>query len=370
MKEAESLEKNDCEVTILGLEDSREIPSRNFSFDISLIHLKSRKYRSKIFLPLKFAELIFRNYQFLMQQDVHVIHCHDISPMFVAWLVSLRKKIPIVYDSHELEYDRNLSSKALKLFNRYYEKLLIGKASQIIVSEGAFRAEVMHDVHRLHAPVTYVRNCPPRVTDKDLIQINLKEKLGVPENSRILLYVGNIGPGRGTIQTLESLLHLPKEVILVVIGTVQDNGVFNKTKNELGLDDRVFAIGPFPYKELIRYTTSADIGLCLYENTCLSYYHSTPTKLFDYIAAGVPPLTSNFPAMSEIVENSPDGEIGVTVSPENPVDIAQGIKIILDWDNEKLGIVKGRMKKLHLSQFNWDEQEKNLISVYENFRDQ
>ncbi|MFT5896082.1 MAG: glycosyltransferase involved in cell wall biosynthesis, partial [bacterium] len=108
--------------------------------------------------------------------------------------------------------------------------------------------------------------------------------------------------------------------------------------------------------------------LCLIENTCLSYYHSTPTKLFDYIAAGVPALVSNFPAMNEIVQNTPEGEIGISVNPDDPVEIANGIKMILGWDNEKRIAVKERMYNLHHSQYNWDSQEENLLSVYNKYR--
>lgn len=368
LKEAESLSKNNCTVTIVGLNDVQETPTIELPFKVILIRVKSRKYRSRILLPLKFVELIYRNYKLLMRQDLDVIHCHDISPMIIAWLVAVRRKVPIVYDSHELEYDRNTPSKTLKLFNRFYEKLFIGKASQIIVSEGAFRANIMRKVHNLRAPLTYVRNCPPRVAERQIQPISLREKLGVSKDSRILLYVGYVGIGRGTIQTIESLLHLPKEVILVIIGTVRDKGDFQNTIDKNNLNERVFVIGPYPYKELIRYTVSADVGLCLYENTCLSYYHSTPTKLFDYIAAGVPPLVSNFPAMNEIVQNSPEGEIGIPVNPDNPAEIAKGIKIILNWDDEKLAIVRERMHGLHHSQYNWDLQEENLLSVYQKYR--
>ncbi|MFT7211121.1 MAG: glycosyltransferase involved in cell wall biosynthesis [Granulosicoccus sp.] len=368
LKEAESLSKNDCAVTIVGLDDGQETPTLELPFNIVLISVKSRKYRSKTLLPLKFMELIYRNYKLLMSQDIDVVHCHDIGPMIVAWLISARKKIPVVYDSHELEYDRNTPSKTLKLFNRYYEKLFIGKASQIIVSDGDFRANVMRDVHNIRAPMTYVRNCPPTVIDSKIHAIDIKEKLGISKDSKIVLYVGHVIPGRGAIQTLESLLHLPKEVVLLIVGTVRDNGKFQNTIDKLKLNERVFNIGPYPYKELVKYTVSADVGLCLIENTCLSYYHSTPTKLFDYIAAGVPALVSNFPAMNEIVQNTPEGEIGISVNPDDPVEIANGIKMILGWDNEKRIAVKERMYNLHHSQYNWDSQEENLLSVYNKYR--
>ena len=39
---------------------------------------------------------------------------------------------------------------------------------------------------------------------------------------------------------------------------------------------------------LAEYTASADVGMCLIEDTCLSYRYCMPNKLFEYFAAGVP----------------------------------------------------------------------------------
>jgi glycosyltransferase involved in cell wall biosynthesis len=62
--------------------------------------------------------------------------------------------------------------------------------------------------------------------------------------------------------------------------------------------------------EILSYTCSADVGLSIIENSCLSYYYSLPNKFFEYIAAGVPVIASDFPDMSAIVN---EHKVGWTV---------------------------------------------------------
>ena len=84
----------------------------------------------------------------------------------------------------------------------------------------------------------------------------------------------------------------------------------------------------------------ADLGLILIKNTCLSYYFSTPTKLFDCIAAGLPVLTSNFPAMENIIYNEASKPLGNSVDPENKNQILEAIKEIIQYNSSDFDNIK------------------------------
>ncbi len=47
-----------------------------------------------------------------------------------------------------------------------------------------------------------------------------------------------------------------------------------------------------PYSEIIKYSSSADYGLNSVENVCLSYFYCMPNKLFEYMQAGIPIITT------------------------------------------------------------------------------
>ena len=57
------------------------------------------------------------------------------------------------------------------------------------------------------------------------------------------------------------------------------------------------------------------------------YPESEPIKLFEYMAAGLPMVTSNFPLWANIVKGN---ECGLTVEPGKPEEIANAITYLLE----------------------------------------
>jgi len=55
--------------------------------------------------------------------------------------------------------------------------------------------------------------------------------------------------------------------------------------------------------DVISYTQSAYVGLSLIENTCLSYYLTLANKVVEYIVAGVPAITTDFPEPARIIDS-------------------------------------------------------------------
>ena len=80
-----------------------------------------------------------------------------------------------------------------------------------------------------------------------------------------------------------------------------------------------------PPAVLVDYTSSADVGLCLIEDTCLSYRYCMPNKLFEYFAAGVPPIVSNLPELARVVGTDDSGWVAERWSSEAVADIVRRI---------------------------------------------
>ena len=366
LKEARSLVSRGCEVDIFAMHNEGLLKDEVIDgFQVHRIVIKSRIFKTKLFLPVKFLEYFLRTLVGVLKLKVDVIHCHDISPMLIAWLASRIKYCKLIYDSHELEYDRNIS-KILRLLNRWYERLFINSVDQIIVSDGAYRAKVMKEKNCCKLPMTYVMNCPPKVEVPANERKRLREILNIKADRKLMLYIGNVYYGRGFKAMIEALSFLDN-VDLVVMGKPGiDIGVdLIKWQSQFGVDGRVQYIGPFHYSEDILLASGADVGISLIENTCQSYYLSTPTKLFDSIAAGIPIIVSDFPAMKQIVMDNDKGVIGAVVDPLNAQQIAGAIKKILNLDNSEREDIRAREFSLHQHEYNWFVQEQKLFEVYD-----
>ncbi|MDZ7765466.1 MAG: glycosyltransferase [Melioribacteraceae bacterium] len=99
----------------------------------------------------------------------------------------------------------------------------------------------------------------------------------------------------------------------------------------------------------MNYTAAADVGVCLIENISISYYHALPNKLFEYIMAGIPVISSSLPQMKKIVEQY---NVGVCVDLEKTTDVSNDLNEMLS-DESKLETYKDNCKKA-AQELNWD----------------
>jgi len=82
--------------------------------------------------------------------------------------------------------------------------------------------------------------------------------------------------------------------------------------------------------------------------------------MFEYMSAGIPVISSNFPLWREIVEGN---GCGICVDPKDPKEIAEAIDWIIEHpeDAEEMG----RMgRKAVNEKYNWEKEEKKLIEAY------
>jgi glycosyltransferase involved in cell wall biosynthesis len=86
-----------------------------------------------------------------------------------------------------------------------------------------------------------------------------------------------------------------------------------------------------------------------------------PIKLFEYMAAGVPVIASNFPLWRSIVEGS---GAGLIVDPEDPHAIASAMRWILANPSQAAAMgMRGRQAVL--DRFNWNTEAAKLLAMYD-----
>ena len=92
----------------------------------------------------------------------------------------------------------------------------------------------------------------------------------------------------------------------------------------------------------------------------INYIDALPVKMFEYMAAGVPVIASNFPLWREIVEGN---DCGVCVDPLDPVAIARAIDYLATHpqDAERMGRNGQRAVE---STYNWGIEEAKLLDLY------
>jgi glycosyltransferase involved in cell wall biosynthesis len=92
-----------------------------------------------------------------------------------------------------------------------------------------------------------------------------------------------------------------------------------------------------------------------------AYLEAQPTKLYEYMSAGIPVVASNYPLLREIVEGY---GCGLSVDPMDPAAIAQAIQWLLQHPQEAEEMGK-RGRQVVLQRYNWEQEAVVLRNVYQ-----
>jgi glycosyltransferase involved in cell wall biosynthesis len=307
----------------------------------------------------------YRNaYRMVEHEKFNVFHAHDLNTLPVAYLSAIKNDAKLVYDSHELYIERNKlkpSSKVWKFILGKIEGFLIEKTDAVFTVNETI-AEEMAKRYKIDKPGV-VMNTPASInTMERCLRFNgsLRSELSVPEQYRMILYIGAITFNRGLEELIKSLQYLP-DCYLVYMGYGSEpfKSRLLDIVQKIDVADRFSFFGPVPSEQVIHYAADADVGVAPIANACMSYYYCSPNKLFEYMNAGLPVAASNFPELEKVVIGH---EIGTSFNPADPRDIADSIRQILDDapTREKMAQNAVRASKL----YNWEIESKKLLKIY------
>ena len=101
------------------------------------------------------------------------------------------------------------------------------------------------------------------------------------------------------------------------------------------------------------------LGLVLYQPAA-NHYESQPIKMFEYMAAGLPVVASDFSLWRRIIE---ENSIGICVPPTDVNAVHNAIDQLMNAP--EMGQQMGRNgRKAVMEKYNWSVEEKKLIALY------
>jgi glycosyltransferase involved in cell wall biosynthesis len=175
-----------------------------------------------------------------------------------------------------------------------------------------------------------------------------------------VIYAGRISIDRGITEMVEAMGLLPDSLgtKLLLAGVFTPQGLSEHVFEMRGAE-RIDFRGLLPRSDLRNLFEEARIGLALLRpgpNQSDSY----PNKLFEYMAAGIPVVASNFPMWREIVEQT---GCGLLVDPLDPRAIAEAIACLLEHPEEAAAMGRKGMQAVSVD-YNWAKEAKKLCQFY------
>jgi glycosyltransferase involved in cell wall biosynthesis len=170
---------------------------------------------------------------------------------------------------------------------------------------------------------------------------------------KAVLYQGLIGGARGLHAVIKSILSWPKDAIFVLIGPgdAEEIAALKRLSVTVGVGDRVVILPPVSSAEIMTFTVGAHIGISLYEVIGENERFAASNKLMEYMAAGVPQITS----VKDGVGMEPQGNWGIAVDPQSPGEIGNAVNAVLRDDDARLEMGR-RARRAHLAKYNYEEQ--------------
>jgi len=237
------------------------------------------------------------------------------------------------------------------------QEILTKKLDGVITTTDAI-AEELFD--RGYPNITVVKNFPmaDRICiDKDIsIQRN---------NDYILSYVGGLTFSRGIMRMLKVIKHLRDRDVdagLWLIGEFRSK----ETKREVekyiarnNISDHIRMFGYIDHERVFDYLSNSDVGLSLLDEKLAE--NCLPTKIIEYMYAEIPVVSTKTKTTKKYINNN-----GIFVK-ENPKKASKTIKsLLMRPDLTDMGM---NGKQRVLEEYNWKNEEKKLLQLYENLLD-
>jgi glycosyltransferase involved in cell wall biosynthesis len=206
-----------------------------------------------------------------------------------------------------------------------------------------------------------VRNCPERWVPPEPRPDLIRTALGLPAETAIVLYQGQLISDRGIEQSMDAILEVD-DAVLVLLGFGGLRPMLEARARVAPYTGKVFVLPAVAPDDLLRWTASADVSIMAIAPTTINHRYTTPQKLFESMAAGVPVVASDLPGMAEVVT---DADAGALCDPLSPPSIARAIRALLDGPPGVREARRARVLAAAHDRYTWEIQEETLLRLYE-----
>ena len=183
-----------------------------------------------------------------------------------------------------------------------------------------------------------------------------RDRMNISSDKKTVLYIGHFYRWKGIYTLIDASSHIQNAQVVLIGGTDTDyNEVSDYVKrcdiNNISLHKFV------PHNEIIKFIKSADI--LVLPNTAKeerSLKYTTPIKLFEYMASGVPIVASKIMSFQNYLEENVNA---IMFEPDNAKDLTDKVNNLLNSP----GLIERISQNAHkqVIDYSWDKRAEKII---------
>lgn len=290
--------------------------------------------------------------------NARIIHIHDPELLPVALMLKGMGRT-VIYDAHEDVPRQILSKPWIRPWIRHaiawpFERLenFIARRCAVVICATPhiarrYAAQGANSVDINNYPIQGELDGPaePAATEPP------------PRADRTICYIGGIARIRGAVEMIQALEHADARLILA--GPMESETLYASLR-AMPAWNKVDYRGVLDRPGIRQALSEAELGLVLL-HPIPNYLDALPVKMFEYMAAGVPVLASDFPLWREILESSGAGQC---VNPLDTASIARAINSMLAAPADQFERTRAACRSAIRTTYNWHNEEAKLINAY------
>lgn len=298
-------------------------------------------------------------YKKACEVDAQLYHFHDPELILVGLALKARGK-KVIYDMHEdvprQIMDKQWIAKPFRNITSFSFETLQNLACRV------FDTVVL-------AESLYIESLPKSLTSgaqksQKYITVRnypLLDELRLPAGGRedkkpTVCYVGEVTKVRGAVEMVEAAGR--SGVKLLMGGRMESDGLLKQLEAMPGWSN-VDYLGPIDRTSVAKALADATAGLVTL-HPVPNYTVSEPTKLFEYMSAAIPVISSDFPIWRKIIDGC---DCGICVDPLDPEAIAGAIRYMIDNPEDARRMGENGRRAVE-EKYNWEIEGRKLVDLY------
>jgi glycosyltransferase involved in cell wall biosynthesis len=303
---------------------------------------------------VRMTRTIWQIYEAAVREKAKIYHFHDPELMPVGVLLRARRK-RVIYDVHE-DYASAVREK------QWIPALLRRPASAAVrACEVGFTAAFDRVIAATPTIAWRFRQSKTRLVQNfpRKHEFSFSDHLPYEKRDAIAVYVGGLADQKGLREMGQAVELAAKElpVKLVIAGKVTSGAkVEFENDRENQLVELKGLLGRAQVGELL---ARARVGLVLF-HPVRNHVNGQPNKMFEYMAAGLPVVASDFPLWRKIIKSA---ECGLVADPLNPAAIAEALVWLLRHPARAAEMGRNGQRAV-AENYNWERESESLIATY------